>query len=147
MTSAFGKRGVALEVSSAGVQVHDGVRPPPDWLGVAAEFGFDLTEHRSTALTRMADDVDLVVAMTADHARSIASGHPALLGRIALFESLACDPSRTLAAVGSQRAFDLLRLDERSDVPDPVRTPLRVQREIARRLVDLSERLSERWPR
>lgn len=147
LAAAFARRNVRIEVVSAGVRALDGLRPPPDWLEVAAECGFDLNGHRSAGLASRTDGVGLLVAMTADHARAMASSGLDLLGRIGLLEPLALDPPSVLGGLGSQRAFDLLRLDDRFDIPDPVRAPVRAQREIARRLIDLSEQVAERWPR
>lgn len=147
LAAAFARRGVQVEVSSAGVRALDGLRPPPDWVEVVAECGFDLDGHRSAGLAGRTEGVGLLVAMTADHARAMASNSLDLLGRIGLLEPLALDPLSVLDTVGAQRAFDLLRLDDRFDIPDPVRAPIRAQREIARRLIDLSEQVAERWPR
>lgn len=40
-----------VTVSSAGIRTEDGRRSPTTAIDVAAEFGVDLTDHRSTALT------------------------------------------------------------------------------------------------
>lgn len=147
LVSAFGRSEVQVAVSSAGVDAVDGARAPTAWLELVAEFGFDLAPHRSAPVSAVAPGATLIVAMTADHARAIASMRPELLGWICLLGQLAADPPRVLADVASQRAFDLLRLDGRFDIPDPVRQPARTQRSIAQRIIDLSGQVARGWPR
>ena len=147
LTDAFRREALDIEVSSAGVQALEGRRPPETWLEICADLGFDLTDHRSTHLSGLSTVASLAVGMTAEHARSIAAVDQSLIGRISLIEPLATDPGPELERVRARRAFDLLRLDDRLDVADPVRAPMRVQREIARRIVDLAGQVAARWPR
>jgi protein-tyrosine-phosphatase len=69
-----------LEAESAGLSAFEGSTPPEDAVAVAAEYGVDLGAHRAQRLTpALLDEADVVVAMTGDHLRAIASDKARLL--------------------------------------------------------------------
>jgi protein-tyrosine phosphatase len=161
LRAAAAEVGLEAEVSSTGVSVRPGQRPPADWCTVVSEWGVDLAEHRS-GLAELAA-ADLVVGMTARHLRDLAVAEPALVGRLVTLRGAVSrlgtpeaegDAHGTavdlgdadLAAVvrhcvGDQRARELLRADPGFDVEDPFRRPLREQQRIAAEIVSLARAL------
>lgn len=139
------------EVLSTGVDVRAGRESPDDWCTVVGSYGFDLRNHRARLIDLA--DVDLIIAMTADHVRQLALREPSLVGRLVTLrgaverlesEGGAATPSSTSLAArcaADQRAIDLLRADDRFDVADPYGRPLAEQHRVAREIIDLSGRL------
>ena len=95
-----------VDIASAGF-LAPGRRPAPAALTAAAEFGIDLSSHRSDQLSiDHFRNADLVVVMDRDQRRRVVTMQPAVAGRVVLLGDL--DP-----VPASSR-----------DVPDPVSQPL-----------------------
>ena len=68
---------------SAGLFAMDGVPASGGAIDIMRELGADLRGHRSRALrAAIAENADLIVGMTHDHAEELAHRFPALAGRI-----------------------------------------------------------------
>ncbi len=130
--------GVDVQVTSAGTQRHD---LPVDPVAVAAmaEQGLDIAAHQPRQLDRAlleADGADLVITMTRDHLRMVATSAPGVFRRSFTAKELA----RRLAAVESldlsrlnegRTSRDLMGDDPDDDVADPYGMSLQRHRECA----------------
>lgn len=86
--------GEKVVVSSAGTSAVEGMPASDGAIGAVRGIGLDLAGHRSRALTlESIEESDLVVAMTAAHARRIHELAPSAGGRVVLLGEL--DPGRT----------------------------------------------------
>ncbi len=80
------------QVCSAGLAAGNGLAASAAAVEVLAERNIDLTPHRSRALTgEMIDNADLIVVMTASHAREIQARFPGARDRVRLLKSF--DPA------------------------------------------------------
>lgn len=70
-------------VGSAGLLLEEGRPTPPTGVAVAAEYGIDLSRHRSRRIdTRRLGDWDLVLVMSRRHLRELVAADPALWPRV-----------------------------------------------------------------
>ena len=118
--------GVDVQVASAGTE---GGRLPvdPEAVRVMAEHGLDIAGHRSRRLDRAMVEVEgehLVIAMTRDHVRTVATMASGAFRRTFTAKELARRIAAlevvTLDALNEGRsARDLMGKDARDDVADP----------------------------
>jgi protein-tyrosine-phosphatase len=144
LRAALDDAGVAAVVDSAGT-LGWGTRPAtPHAVAVMAERGLDIGEHRSRRLDAVDLDVDLVVAMTRDHAGAVIARDPALRPRVFLPAEYArlrgaepVEPARRGIAgidrVGARRPSALIGRPH-EEIADPAGEPLEVYRRTAERL-------------
>lgn len=82
--------GEGFELRSAGTRAWDGVPATPDAIETLRARGIDIAGHRSSALDAgVLGRADLVLAMTAEHAREIDARFPGLGDRLCLMSALA----------------------------------------------------------
>jgi protein-tyrosine phosphatase len=146
------------EVGSAGVVGWEGSGATPESVIAGAERDLDIGEHRARHLVpSMLEDVDLVIAMAAEHRSAVAAMAPAVAPRAftlkeltRLAEALPPSRGRDRAALGMRvAAADELRrggfegspLDE--DVDDPLGMPLETYRAVAWEIDGWTERLAD----
>jgi len=130
--------GLDVQVASAGTQRHD-LPVDPVAVAVMAEQGLDISAHQPRPLDRAvldADGADLVITMTRDHLRTVATSAPGVFRRSFTAKELA----RRLAVLES---FDMDRLNEgrssrdlmgdnpTDDIADPYGQSLQLHRESA----------------
>ena len=155
LTERFGPS--APEVSSVGTIARGGEPATSEAIAVASEHGIDASSHASRRLTRQhLAEVDLVLAMTAEHRAAVARLDPEAATKtftvkelVRLLEDLPDrrDPGgpesmaeRVAEADAHRRAgFDGNPDDQ--DVADPVGLSLETYRAVAWELADCSERL------
>lgn len=103
--------GADVDVASAGFVEREGRSSPDAAVEVAAEFGVDLSAHRSTHVTRgLLAESDLVFVMDADNYRRLRSRFPD-----------AVDRAYFLGAVGDHASEGWARLLRTGfEIPDPV---------------------------
>lgn len=130
--------GVDVQVTSAGTQRHE-LPVDPGAVTVMAEQGLDISVHQPRQLDRAvleADGADLVITMTRDHLRVVATSAPGVLRRSFTAKEL----GRRLAAVESidlsrlnegRSSRDLMGTDPDDDVADPYGQSLQLHRECA----------------
>jgi len=148
----------APEVRSAGTAGWEGSGATRESVQAGAERELDVASHRARRLTSgLLGDVDLVVAMAAEHRDAVAAMAPGLASRAftlkeltRLSESLPPSTGRDLASfVERIEAADALRrggfagnpLDD--DVTDPLGMPLATYRAIAWDIEEWSDRLAD----
>lgn len=146
-------RGAAVEVLSGGVHAQPGRSVPADWLAVTTRLGVDLSGHRSCHVRDQLATADLFLVMTAEHARDLALIDSRAVGRVLTLgeaaqrlEQSANRRTSTAPFALEQRAADVLNMDRRWDIADPVRQPERAQVRIAEQVIDLCERIVRGWP-
>lgn len=130
--------GVDAQVTSAGTQRLD-LPVDPEAVGVMAEHGLDISAHQPRQLDRAvleSDGADLVITMTRDHLRVVATSAPGVFQRSFTGKELA----RRLVAL---ECLDLPRLNEGrtskdlmgdnpdDDIADPYRMSLMLHRQCA----------------
>ena len=142
-----------VDVASAGVAPLLGRAVPSDWRAIAAGFHLDLGEHVPGLVGPLVGRANLVLTMTAAHARDLVVAHPALVGRIAVLGDVAERLERTTPLAGKiaevvapQRAIELLNGVSSNEVADPYRRRNDEQLVIAANLAGLCARVVERWP-
>ena len=130
--------GTDVQVTSAGTQRHD-LPVDPAAVAVMAEQGLDISAHQPRQLDRAmleADGDDLVITMTRDHLRIVATSAPGVFRRSFTAKELA----RRLAAVEGldlgrlnegRTSRDLMGDDPDDDVADPYGQSLQLHREAA----------------
>lgn len=130
--------GVDVQVTSAGTQRHD-LPVDPEAVAVMAEQGLDICAHQPRQLERQvleADGADLVITMTRDHLRTVATSAPGVFRRSFTAKELA----RRLSAVESldltrlnegRTSRDLMGDDPDDDIADPYGQSLQLHRECA----------------
>lgn len=147
---AFDRAGRDVTVRSTGTDVVAGLRPPQLWIDVTAPFGVHLADHRSVAPEDVLEGADLLLAMTADHARALVVARPELVGRVTTLGSAVDQAEQGAPSPGdlvvARRGVDLLMAGNEFDIPDPVGRSRRVQRAVAEHVVDLCARLVNSWP-
>ena len=116
--------GVKVSVSSAGVQAHQ-LPVDPDAVAVLAEHGLDISAHQPRSLDRaMLEDADLVITMTRDHLRTVATTIPGVFRRAFTARELARKLTRhehlDLDVLNEGRSpRDLMGNDAADDIADP----------------------------
>ncbi len=142
--------GIPAEVRSAGTLGWNRRPATPHAVTVMAERGLDIGGHTSTRLgPDLLDGVDMIVAMTRDHAGAVIARDPGLRSRVFLpaeFARLANGSGPAgrsgsaaptwagrVAAVGARRDGELVGRPA-EEVADPVGEPLAVYRATAARL-------------
>ena len=128
--------GVEVSVSSAGVQAHQ-LPVDPDAVAVLAEQGLDISAHQPRPLDReLLDEADLVVTMTREHLRTVATTTPGVFRRAFTARELA----RRLAVHGlldldslneGRSARELMGNDAADDITDPYGESLQLHRDCA----------------
>jgi protein-tyrosine-phosphatase len=155
------QRGIdGIRVASSGVSGWDGSGPTPEGVEALAEYGLDISGHSARRLTRdMAEQADLIVAMSAEHRDEVAHLVPAAAARtftikelVYLLESVPVDaiqgsPSQQLkasvdaATAVRDEAPELELLDE--DIADPLGLGIESFRATAWELEGLCRRLAD----
>jgi protein-tyrosine phosphatase len=149
-----------VRVESSGVSGWEGSAPTEEAVEALGGYGLDISEHRARRLTRdMAQEADLIVAMSSEHRTGVARLAPATAARtftikelVYLLESSPTGPSdappaqqlRTAvqAASGLRRDLaDMELLDE--DIADPLGLGIESFRAVAWELEGLSKRLAD----
>lgn len=138
--------GLPLEIASAGI-IAGGHGTPPTGVRVARELGLDLDDHVSVQLTeRMLNDADVVLTMTREQARTIVAARPELWPRVFTLKQFSrwldghARPSDRgarswLQAAGIDRKrTELVGSSRDDDVFDPLHSPARVWRTVAKEL-------------
>ena len=142
--SRLADAGVAATVASAGTLGWGGRPATAHAVAVMEEMGLDLSSHRSRRIDAADLDVDLVLAMTRDHAGAVIGRDESLRSSVFLPSELArvlagAGPDEVTSAavrirmLGEQREGSLIgRAAE--EVADPAGEPIDVYRRTARRL-------------
>jgi len=130
--------GIDVQVTSAGTQRHD-LPVDPVAVAVMAEQGLDISAHHPRPLDRAvldADGADLVIVMTRDHLRTVATSAPGLFrrsftakelaGRLTVLEGFDLDWLNE-----GRTSRDLMGDDPSDDIADPYGQSLRLHRECA----------------
>lgn len=134
------KRGFGVVVGSMGF-LPAGFSTPDTGVRAAAEYGLDLSEHRSRALDRAElDQADLILALARPEARDLVAEHPGLWPKVYTLKQFAAhtaaqppapgtDFAAWVRAAGQARSRSvLLGANTDDDVADPMGKPLRVWR-------------------
>jgi glycine hydroxymethyltransferase len=152
------QRGLAIEVTSAGVSGWEGSSATAEAVEALQERDIDISDHRARLLTRdMVDSADLILAMAAEHRDSIVRVSPSAAGRAFTLKELVdlldhrrvpqvedADSSHMRSAVES---IDALRATSHTDdlmdedVADPLGLGIEAFRAAAWEIGELSERL------
>ena len=133
--------GVQVSVSSAGVQAHQ-LPVDPEAVAVMAEQGLDIAAHQPQLMDRaMLDSADLVITMTRDHLRIVATTIPGVFRRAFTARELARKLTRhehlDLDALNEGRsARDLMGDDAADDIADPYGKSLQLHRFCAEEIDD-----------
>jgi protein-tyrosine-phosphatase len=146
---ALAARGVAAIVRSAGTRAEPGLPATDETIAVMRPYEIDLSSHRSREVVRDdLDRADLVVTMSRDQLREIATRAPVALPRMFTLKELArratalapfdAEPVRDWASrLGAlRRTLDLLGDDPADDVADPIGRPAAVYEDVARELAE-----------
>jgi protein-tyrosine phosphatase len=149
-------RGSGMTVGSAGF-VSPGVASPAEAVEVMNSLGYDLSAHRSKAVSpALLDSAQLVVGMTRQHAVDLSLRDPSVWPRsftlaevVRLGGALpARRPDEALASwaarIGAgRRRSGILDLPLSEDVPDPIGRPMTAYIRTRDRLVELVTRLAD----
>jgi protein-tyrosine phosphatase len=145
--------GVTCEVSSAGTRAESRAPATSEAIAAVAELGLDISSHRTRALDpRGIADADLVLGMTREHVREVATRERDAWRHTFTFKEIVrrgessprrheplADWVEELAA--GRGVEDLLGSSREDDIEDPVGLPLREFRKTVSLLDDLAERL------
>jgi protein-tyrosine-phosphatase len=155
------QRGIdGVRVESSGLSGWEGSGATPEAVEAVAEYGVDISGHGARRLTGdMAEQADLIVAMSAEHRQGVARLAPSAAARtftikelVYLLESFPVEPvqgspaqqlevSVKAAAAIRDEAPELELLDE--DIADPLGLGIESFRATAWELEGLSKRLAE----
>jgi protein-tyrosine-phosphatase len=143
-----------VEVASGGF-ARENVPSPDDTIAAMKEYRFDLSRHRSVKVTPAAiESADLVLCMEFDHGRKLAAMAPSAIDRIYTLpefvdraEAQPCEPGETLAEWlarlhAARPTHPHLGAKAEWEVIDPFRRPLRVHRQAAEQIGDVSRRVA-----
>lgn len=126
MRRAAERRGLAIEIASAGTAAVDGVPATPEAVAVLLDKGIDLSSHRSRRLEAAdVDGADLILTMTAAHRERVLELAPGAGDRV-----------HTLSGYAAGEA---------ADIPDPLGAGLDRYRETADALERLVEAALDRY--
>ena len=164
MTEAFLVRaldrvGQTATVTSAGVYAMVNSPPPADVVAVMSEHGLDVAGHLARQLAQPGAS-DLVIGLTREHVREAVVMEPTLLPSAFTLKELArraaaagprpttTSLSEWLATLTAGRALDELLGDSPvDDFRDPIGQPIRVYRQAAGELAQLSDEVVRLlWP-
>ena len=139
LTQHCNELGLEVVVGSAGVQAHD-LPVDPDAVAAMAEYGLDISAHRPRRFDRnLLGESGLVITMTRDHLRTVATTVPGVLRRSFTAKELA----RRLTTLetldleelnAGRSARDLMGNDPTDDVADPYGQSLQLHRQCAAEL-------------
>jgi len=138
LAKRLGAADASLAVRSAGVGGSTGERPPLEVIAVLADYGLDVSRHRSRTVSAAdLDSASLVLAMAREHARHAAVVAVGSWPRVFTLKELIRRADRArprrvgeslagwLTVLNTDRdRFDLLGEDPADDVADPVGGPL-----------------------
>jgi ribose 5-phosphate isomerase B len=128
--AAAARRGLAVEVASAGLAALPGAPAAEEARRVAAERGLDLEAHRARRLDAdLVAGADAILTMTPEQADAVRRRFPEVSGRVAT----------VLAAAG------LAPPDADAGIDDPVGLGIEAYRRTARLLAEAVERLADAW--
>jgi protein-tyrosine phosphatase len=157
---ALEQRGAVATVHSAGTQAVADIPATDSAIETMQAAGLDIGAHRSQAIDRQTlTDADVIVTMTREHLRDLATRAPGTFPRLFTIKELArrardAGPRgeetvrdwATRLGTGRQTS-DLLGTDKRDDVEDPIGRPLDVYEAVARELaVAIEEIVRAGWP-
>ncbi len=143
-----------VDVASGGF-ARENAPSPDDTIEVMKAYRFDLSRHRSVKVTPAAiESADLILCMEFDHGRRLTAMDPTAIDRIYTLpefvdraEAQPIEPGETLPE-GLERLHATRpmhpHLGAKADweVIDPFRRPLRVHRQAAEQIDDLSRRVA-----
>lgn len=118
----------AVVVSSSGTWAETGLRSTPEARGALGALGIDIESHRSRPVERgLLEKADIVIVMTADHAREVLSLAPGIRDKVYLAKEIAALPvplgdsadERLALLAGSERPSSRRKLD----LDDPMGLP------------------------
>lgn len=144
--------GVANEVSSAGTRAEHLMPATTDAIAATGEHGLDISGHRSRPLDpRSIANADLVLGMTREHVREVATRHKDALRRTFTFKEIVrrgeSSPRRheplahwVEALAAARGVEDLLGSSRADDIEDPIGLPIEEYRKTAALLDDLAAR-------
>ena len=137
LRARFADAGVEAKVTSVGTLGWSQRGATPKAIEAMADLGIDISEHRSRKLAAVHLDVDLVVAMTRDHAGAVMAHDPRTRDRVflpaELVRLLREHEHRSLTEIGATRTGAAIgRAGEQ--VADPAGEGLDVYRATAARL-------------
>jgi protein-tyrosine phosphatase len=151
LARALDRAGETATVTSAGVSALVNTPPPAEVIEVMSEHGLDVAGHRGCQLARPGTS-DLVIGLTRAHVREAVVMEPTLLPSAFTLKELArraaaagprpetASLSEWVATLSAGRRVDELLGDSPvDDCRDPIGQPIRVYREAAGELVQLSE--------
>lgn len=151
--------GLPVDFASAGL-LEGGRRMPDNGIRVAGELGLDLSGHVSRQIDlEAASDYSVILTMTREQAREIVAAVPALWPRVFTLKQF----SRWLEehpkpgdgtlrtwldnAAQDRSTIELVGSSRDDDIRDPLRSPVRVWRSVARELeVELQLVLNALYP-
>jgi protein-tyrosine-phosphatase len=154
-------RGIdGIRIESSGLSGWEGSGATPEAVEALTEYGLDISGHGARRLTRnMAEQADLIVAMSAEHRQGVSSLVPSAAGRtftikelVYLLESFPVEPvqgsparqlkaSVDAASAIREGAPELELLDE--DIADPLGLGIESFRATAWELEGLARRLAD----
>lgn len=144
LRARFLERGIDVDVMSVGTLGWSQRAATPHAVAVMAEMGIDISQHRSRRIEPEHLDVDLVLAMTRDHAGAVIARRDGARSNVFLPSELvrllrevpvggAEHPTERIHALGAARQGPTIGRPA-EEVPDPAGEPLDVYRATARRL-------------
>jgi protein-tyrosine phosphatase len=120
------RRGLVVEVRSAGTHAVTGAPPTPDTIAVLQEWGIDASRHRSQPLCwELLDWADVILTMTRDQKEYLLMMDAELCGRVFTLPEY----------VGLAR----------EEVSDPYGNTREAYRKVRDQLADLVQRLVAQW--
>ncbi len=154
LANGFARRGMGVEVTSAGTAAPVGAAPDRNLLRVADDLGLDLRSHRAQRATpELLATSDLVLALTAGHAAEVRvrAGRAAITTLLAAARRAPHIPARSLGfAAWVQRLT--ASYDEQpayvagaDDIADPYGGPRRAYRRMAAEVDGAVTQLLSAW--
>lgn len=131
------KRGLNIEIASAGLAAIDGLPATPQAIKALDKMNIDLSGHQSRSLTEnMINEADLILTMTVGHRDSILNKYPS-----------SKDKTFTLKEYVKEAEPHDGQQPEKAqlDIPDPFGQPLELYQNIAEELTGLINQVFDKY--
>lgn len=132
----YGEEAEDFKISSAGTYAFSGVKPPPNAIQTAREYGVDLSGHRSRSIhLSMLEGSDIVLCMTSHHKTQLVAKFPWFEDRIFVLREYA----------GMEPSEDPETGQVNYNIIDPIGQGREVYHKVFGQIKDAIEKIIEKW--
>ena len=141
------KRGIPVEVDSAGLSVFSALPASPQAQQVMEDFGIDLSQHRSKQVdVQKLDNYDLILTMTNAHKQHVLRLNPNLAGKVFMLKEFA---QKIMQETGkTNEKLNMVDPDPVTtvyDISDPYGQSVEVYRHTASEIIEAIDAILDAW--